>query len=157
MGNVLVLAFAAALLLLAFFTGRHAEHRHYRSIRERERRFLHQPASTAKTWDTRRTVADAKLVVGSVVVSVDHFKRFLARFRLLVGGELHSYSPLIDRGRREAILRMKQACPGAHTYVNMRLETSMISSGAGRAVGTVEVLAYATAVTYADAPIPEAV
>ncbi|MEE3230761.1 MAG: hypothetical protein VX272_06955, partial [Planctomycetota bacterium] len=40
--------------------------------------------------------------------------------------------------------------PGADEYINCRMETSTISSGKGKAMGTVEVIAYSTAITYAD-------
>ena len=43
---------------------------------------------------------------------------------------------------------MKESAPHADIYVNCRLETSTISSGRDKAMGTVEVLAYATAITY---------
>jgi uncharacterized protein YbjQ (UPF0145 family) len=87
------------------------------------------------------------------VISVDHFKRFLSGFRMIVGGEVRSYSSLIDRARREAVLRMKESQPDAHAYINTRLETSTISSTAGNeGIGTIEVLAYGTAVHYDRAP-----
>ena len=69
---------------------------------------------------------------------------------MIFGGELKSYSPLLDRGKREALLRMKESVPGADEYINCRMETSTISSGKGKAMGTVEVIAYSTAITYAN-------
>jgi len=55
---------------------------------------------------------------------------------------------LIDRGRREALLRMKEWAPDADVFLNCRLETASISKGEGKAIGCVEVIAYATAVKY---------
>ena len=136
------------LLGLAFFTGRYFERRHYKSIREREAQFYQQPAVTGIGYDERFLVARSELVIGSVVVSIDYFKQFLAGWSMLVGGELTTYSPLLDRGRREAILRMKEQSPHADIYTNCRLETSRISQGNQNMVGTVEVIAYATALTY---------
>ena len=137
------------LLLLGYQAGKRAENKHYKSIRAREQQFLQQPAITAKQWDTDNAIASSVLVAGSVVVSIDYFKRFMSKFRLIFGGEIKSYSSLIDRGRREALLRMKEQCPTANIYVNCRLETSTISNGKGKAMGTIEVMAYATAMTYA--------
>ena len=58
---------------------------------------------------------------------------------------------LVDRGRREAILRMKEQCADADLIVNLRIETSRISKGAKRrSLGTVEVFAYGTALWYAE-------
>ena len=89
-----------------------------------------------------------ELVMGSVVVSVDYFKRFVAHLRMIFGGRVHTYESLLDRGRREAILRMQERAreQGASMIFNMRFETSSISKGGGQSVGSVEVLAYGTAV-----------
>ena len=141
-------AVALLLLVLGFVVGKVTEHRHYRSIRARERRFLSVPVISTKTLDDPRPVAEARLVLGSVVVSVDYYKRFLSTFRNLFGGELRSYASLIDRGRREALLRMRESQPTADLFLNCRLETASISKGQGKATGTVEVIAYATAITF---------
>lgn len=142
------LLIVGGLIVLAFFTGRWAESRHYHSIKQRERKFLNQPVMTTKTLDDSRQVAKATLVVGSVVVSVDYFKRFLAGFRLFFGGELGSYASVLDRGKREAILRMKESCSDADLYLNCRLETSAISRGGDDSIGSVEIMAYGTAITF---------
>lgn len=138
------------LLALGYFAGSAAERRHYRSIREREEKTLSLPAVTLKSVASLDRVERAKLVSGSAVISVDYFKRLLAGFRALVGGRVKSYETLLDRARREAILRMKEEAAGADIIVNMRIETTSISKGSGRrrnrSVSTVEALAYGTAV-----------
>ena len=140
---------AVSLLALGFVAGKLAEKRHYRSIRDREKLFLDQPAVSFRTPPDLGPIESAHLAVGSVVISVDYYKRLLMAFRRIFGGEVRSYSPLIDRGRREALLRMKEQFPDADLYCNCRLETSTIYSGKGKAIGCVEIVAYATAVTYA--------
>jgi uncharacterized protein YbjQ (UPF0145 family) len=93
------------------------------------------------------------LVTGSVVISVDYFKRFLASLRTLIGGRVTSYESLLDRARREAILRMKEEASklGADKVFNIKLETSSISKSAKGKVGSIEVLAYGTALIPVDA------
>ena len=153
MGAVVNILVPLCLLLLGHYSGRRREKAHYASIKERERQFRLQPALTAKFKDLedQRQVVSARLVTGSCVVSVDYFKRFIAGFRILVGGEVVSYSSLLDRARREAILRMKAAAPEASQYVNLRLMTSSISSGnQSNSLGTVEVVAFATAIQYEE-------
>ena len=95
-----------------------------------------------------REVDHCHLVNGSMVVSVDYFKRILAMLRIFFGGNVQSYETLIDRARREAVLRMKESCPGADQVINLRLETSSITKGKGKQIGSVEVLAYGTAVYF---------
>jgi uncharacterized protein YbjQ (UPF0145 family) len=87
------------------------------------------------------------LVSGNVVISVDYFKTIVAGLRNLVGGNISAYESLLDRARREAILRMQQQAAelDARAVINMKFETSRISGNAGSAVGAVEVLAYGTA------------
>ncbi len=138
-----------ALLVIGYVAGRVAESRHYQSIRAREQKLLDVPAVSWKTLNDPRPIAEAVLTTGSVVVSVDYYKRVLMLFRKIFGGEIRSYASLIDRGRREAVLRMKESCPAADLFLNCRIETSTISNGQSKATGTVEILAYATAVTFA--------
>jgi len=140
------------LLLLGYFIGKAMERGHYNSIQRRELKFLEKPTVTADMPQSDTAIADVGLAYGSVVVSVDYYKRFLTSFRLIFGGELKSYSPLLDRGKREALLRMKESIPEADEYINCRMTTSTISSGKGKAVGTVEVIAYSTAITYGATP-----
>jgi len=136
------------LIVLGYIAGSMAEANHYASIKERENRFFTIPTITSKDYDRSRPIVATQLCVGSVVVSIDYFKRFLSSFRMIFGGEMRAYASLIDRGRREALLRMKEQSPGADIFINCRIETSSISQGQGKSLGTVEVLAYATSIKY---------
>jgi uncharacterized protein YbjQ (UPF0145 family) len=149
-GTLIGWGVSIGLILLGFFVGKYLEASHYASIKAREAATVHVPVVTLEKLPEDRPVATASLVVGSVVVSVDYYKKFLAGFRMFFGGELRSYSSLIDRGRREAILRMKESAPDAHLFLNCRLETASISKGEKNSIGTVEVIAYGTAVVFAD-------
>lgn len=137
------------LIAVGYYAGRAAEKKHFRDIRRREEKFAPIPVTTTKTFASERPVAEARLCVGSVVVSIDHYKRLIAGLRNIFGGEMTTYSPLLDRGRREAILRMKAECPDADMYVNLRLETATMFKGEGKSTGSVEMMCYATAVKFA--------
>ncbi len=138
-----------SLLTLGYFFGQYFERRHYRSIIEREKDTLRVPLLTMKTTPSGLKRCNAALVAGNVVVSVDYFKRFLAGLRAIIGGRVKSYESLIDRARREAILRMKEQAidAGAIVVTNVRIETSSISKGRRQAIGSIEVLAYGTAIS----------
>lgn len=135
------------LLALGYGFGSYAESRHYKSIIARENRLRHIPAVTSRFPQMNNNSRDAELVSGSVVISVDYFKRFIAALRNLVGGRVTSYESLVDRARREAILRMKAQAEqlNANIVFNVKLETSSIHKGRGNSIGSVEVLAYGTA------------
>lgn len=142
------LIITAVLLILGFGFGTYREKRHYQSIFKREKQL-----GKILLFDTRLIPAEleasgGELVHGHVVISVDYFKRFVAGLRKLVGGKLKSYETLLDRGRREAILRMKQQADelGADMVFNIKIETASISKGAEGTVGSVEVYAYGSAV-----------
>lgn len=138
------------LLALGYSAGTWAEKRHYRSIKEREKELLQMAVVTAEGSFPKDRVADAALVSGSVVISIDYFKRLLAILRNIFGGRVKSYESLVDRARREAILRMKEQARdmGAGMIINMRLETSTIGRSANKKkrVGSIEAIAYGTAI-----------
>ena len=140
------------IIVVALITGSTLERRHYRSIDERENKYGRIPLLNSKKYPNPRPVSEARFVSGSVVISYDYFKRFLAGLRMIFGGEVKSYVSLLDRGRREAILRMKEKSHDADLIVNLRIETSSISKGnKKRSLGAVEVFAYGTALWYSAA------
>ena len=137
------------LITVGYIAGTLAEKRHYRSIRKRENAFLNLPAVTMKSVDyPAKEVKSAQMVYGSAVISIDYFKRMLAGLRNIFGGTVKSYETLIDRARREALLRMKEMAGGATVIVNVRIETSTIGKRANKkGVGCLEAIAYGTALT----------
>ncbi|MFN3985624.1 MAG: heavy metal-binding domain-containing protein [Rhodocyclaceae bacterium] len=138
---------ALVSLVVGFVIGRVAEKRHYRSIIERERQFANLLVFAERLPPPIHPAPASQLVSGSVVVSVDYFKRFVAGLRMMVGGRFGSYESLLDRARREAVLRMKQQARGlgANSIFNVKFETTSISKGASKTIGSVEVFVYGTA------------
>ena len=137
------------LLTLGYGFGRHAEKRHYQSILRREKEMRGMLTFSAKTPPQDLKISNTILVGGNVVISIDYFKRFVSGLRGLIGGRMRTYETLLDRARREAILRMKAEAHehGAGMIFNVKLETASISKGAKDTIGSVEVYAYGTAVT----------
>ena len=80
-----IIVFIAA----AYAIGYLIETEHYNSIKERESKFLSLPVITTKHLPAeKKEVQEARLVYGSVVVSIDYFKRILAGLRNIFGGEV---------------------------------------------------------------------
>ena len=148
MGDLII--FALTLGATYFIGTTLIEKKHYRSIKEREKKFLMLPAVTAKNvLESTKKITDSHLVSGNVVISIDFFKKFLAGLRNIFGGEVRSYETVLDRARREAILRMKESALGSNIIINMRIETSNIGrSNKNNSLGCSEVLAWGTAITY---------
>ena len=143
------LGFAVLLIIIGYIVGSVNEKKHYESIKIREKLYLKLPAVTLKNSIPEGVeVENSALVVGGVVVALDQFKKFLAGLYNIFGGEVRSFETLVDRARREAILRMKENAGDAYIIQNMRIETSTIGSTGKRdnSAGAVEVIAYGTAV-----------
>ncbi|MEL6338478.1 MAG: heavy metal-binding domain-containing protein [Myxococcota bacterium] len=141
------------LLLIGYIAGRIAERRHYASIEVREFRFREMPTVTFERLDAWKAERSG-LVYGSVVVSLDYFKRFVAGLRQIFGGRIQAYEPLLDRARREALLRMKEQAhnEGYDAVLNVRLETSRLASSGSDGKGTagVEIVAFGTGIARAQ-------
>ena len=136
----------ATLTALGYFFGRIAERKHFESIRLREIQYKNILLFNERHLPPGQW-RQGPLVSGNVVISVDYFKRLVAGLRALFGGRLATYESLLERARREAILRMKADARsrGAEMIINVRLETASISKGNGDQIGSVEVYAYGTA------------
>lgn len=147
----LQLGIPLALIFLGLVLGTLLEARHFALIRRREATTQRVPVLTGPDYPTDRPISQARMLTGDVVVSVDYFKRILAGLRNIFGGEVASYGPLLDRGRREAILRMKEQWPEADMIINVRVETSSISKGRKNSIGSTEVLAYGTGIKFVGA------
>lgn len=145
-----LISFIIALIFLVcmYFVGSYIEKLHYDSIHEREDKLANLPVVTFDKSYELSNIDKVDLVIGSAVISLDHFKRFLASLQALVGGRMSSYESLVDRARREAVLRMQEAAPGAEIILNVRIETSSIGSTAQQkqSVGSIEAIAYGTAI-----------
>jgi len=135
------------LLMLGYFFGRYFENKHFQSIIAREAELADIIVIASKQTTDTDSAKPGMMVTGSVVISVDYFKRFLAMLRSIFGGRVTAYETLLDRARREAILRMKQEAKSmnADRIFNIKLETASISKNASGNIGSVEVLAYGTA------------
>jgi len=130
-------------LLLIWGIGAWGERRHMRAILAREAQFRGFPVSNLRR--APEGARDAFLVSGSVVLSADAWKTMLAGFRKIFGGRFRSIEPVLERARREAILRLLEDARsrGADAVHNVRLETANLSSTQSLMI---EVIAYGTAV-----------
>ncbi|MFV0476470.1 MAG: YbjQ family protein [Parahaliea sp.] len=94
----------------------------------------------------KRVVRHLGLVQGSTVRAKHAGKDIMAGFKNIFGGELGSYTELLQESRDEALDRMAEQARaiGGNAIVNVRFSTSAIAAGAS------EILVYGTAVEIAD-------
>lgn len=137
------------LLAVGLLFGRANERRHFRELVALEEALRDIVVCNGRGPVDAGAFRSATLVVGSVVIAEDYFKRVAAVLRSLVGGRIGAYESLLERGRREAIVRMKEQARrlGAAQVVNVRLETSSLSEdwSGRRPMFSAEFIAYGTA------------
>ena len=141
------------LVVVGYLAGRGIELRHYASIRKREAALQHVVALSTRFVPAGVAVDETQLVTGSVVVSSDYFKSFVGGIRNLIGGRFRGYETLLERARREAMLRMKQEAlrHGSTLVVAVRFHTTRVAAST---TPSVEVMAYGTAVWRRTAATP---
>ena len=144
------------LLCLGWIAGGYSERRHIRSLLEREDDYSDVLVSDLKTFPKATVAAPAPTIVfAEVVIAADYLKVFFASLRRLVGGELGSYRSLMERARREVILRLIERARvlGYNALANVRVEAADVGGNASRrGLPMVSVLAQATA--YCAEPPP---
>ncbi len=141
--------FFLTLLLIGLLFGTLAERRHYRHLQARESALREVLVFNERRLPAELPVRQGCLVIGSVVIGEDYFKRIAASLKSIFGGRLTVYESLMDRGRREAVVRMKEEAQrlGATMVFNVRFETSSLTEERGGKQGafSAEFIAYGTA------------
>ena len=99
--------------------------------------------TTAATIAGRRVARTIGLVRGTTVRSRHVGRDIMAGLKTIVGGEIASYTTMMEEARGEALQRLiaDAEAHGANAVTDLRFSTAAIMSGAA------EVLAYGTAVT----------
>ncbi len=142
-----------AFLILGFSIGTIVERAHFRRLARREKALSDMLLTDTKSIPEGCVPESCGLVIGDVVVAADYFKTFVAGIRKMIGGELRTYETLLERARREAIVRMMESARamGANRVINVRLSTSTVgSSQRRRQAAMVEIYAYGTAICVPD-------
>ncbi len=147
-------AITPLMLLGAWISGGILERRHLKNLLLLESGSRGVLAVTIEDLPPDWHVESCELVMGNVVISQDYFKRFAASIKGIFGGNIRVLEPLLERARREALIRMKGVAHarGYETVINVRIETSTLASSRRRGKGTagVEILAYGTAISLSN-------
>lgn len=137
----------ALLFVVGYLAGRWNERRHYASIRSRESDMAGVLVFSTRFPPDDIGPVEGRLVSGSAVISDDYFKSVVSSLYNFFGGRVRSYESLIDRARRESVLRMKDEARtlGASMIINVKFQTLAIGGRNQNSVRGVELLAYGTA------------
>jgi uncharacterized protein YbjQ (UPF0145 family) len=128
------IVFFGVPLFFTYFAGSFIEKRHYNSIRRRESEMRNILVFNEKRVPENLVSGQFYFVSGSVVISGSYFRQVITALRAIFGGRIRSLESVMDLGRREAILRMKEEAKsyGADVVFNVRFETSMIGQREGK-------------------------
>jgi uncharacterized protein YbjQ (UPF0145 family) len=98
--------------------------------------------SNTETVDGKQPKKTLGLVRGNTIRARWFGRDIAASLKTIVGGEIKSYTKMIDDAREEALSRMIEKAKeiGANAIVNVRFTTSDVMQGAA------EILVYGTAV-----------
>lgn len=139
-------------LIVCYFIGNHIEKKHYKDIQRREvALFKKRYVSFSKKTVNPAKVEKAQLVSASVVIGCDNFKAFIAGLKNFFGGNVSAYETVLDRGRREAMLRMREMAVAlkADVVINTKIETVVLDPLGSTKNPKVSIIAYGTAIRYA--------
>ncbi|TCM69778.1 uncharacterized protein YbjQ (UPF0145 family) [Acinetobacter calcoaceticus] len=129
------------LFILGWSVGRYVELKHLKQLDEQEQRLRHIQLDVSRF---KTSVDSGQLISSNVVISHDYFKMVIANIQNFFGGRLTAYESVVERARREAVIRLKLEAEkmGATQILGLRLSTSEL----GMQGGMVEVFAYGTAI-----------
>ena len=145
MEDLITWGFWITLFTVSYFIGTYKEKKHFASIVNREKMRVRLPAVTMKRPEDR-AVIKTKLVMGNVVIAGDFFKQVVVQLASLFGMRISVAEGMMDRARREAVLRMKDQAIGADAILNVRVEAMKI--GDRKKMTGIEAMAYGTAIYY---------
>lgn len=131
----------AILFGVGFSFGRYYEQKHLKELDAWETKLTY---ITLESNRMATSIFEGQLVSSNVVISHDYFKYVIASIQNILGGRLTTYESVVDRARREAIIRLKKEAAkiGATHIMGLRLSTTEL----GMQGGMVEVFAYGTAI-----------
>ena len=120
------------------------ERRHFREMDEREVVLDDITLSTLKNVNSGIS-DEVMLLTGSVVISHDYFRTLLIIIKKIIGGNIFAYERLINRARREAIIRLKEEArvQGMNKIINIRFGSALVGP---KFLTAIEMVAYGTGV-----------
>lgn len=129
------------LFLLGLGFGRYNERKHLLQLLEDEKKLAYITVDNQRFTEYEQF---GHLISSNVVISHDYFKYVIASIQNFFGGRLTSYESILDRARREAVVRLKKEAQkmGATHIAALRLSSTEM----GMEGGMVEIFAYGTAI-----------
>ena len=148
--GLIVLIIGLGLVPFYICMGLYIENKMLKQVEQDEKELAHIKVLEVKTVPEKyiQNGCTSQMVCGSITVASNYLRSYFASWRNIFGGEIKSYTLLLDIARRTAMVRMKREAEKLHAdcIINIKYATANIMSSNTSASGTsVEVLVYGTA------------
>jgi uncharacterized protein YbjQ (UPF0145 family) len=128
-GLIAGLVFVLFMLGLGFFVGGATERAHFNRLDRREAEQSDFFVTQLKTFPGIASDGPPpQAFFGEAIIASDYLKNFIGGLRKFFGGEMGSYQKLLERARREALLRIieEARASGYNAMCNVRFESADI-------------------------------
>lgn len=135
MGAVISLVVSVVFILVfGLLCGRTIEVRHFRSLATRESQLQGVLITQSREYIEPTAELAPTMFTSEAVIATDPLKNFFSSWRNFFGGEMRSYVKLIERARREALLRLVEQARGMgyNAICNLRMQTADIGGNLGK-------------------------
>jgi len=138
------------LLTLGFGVGTFTERRHFRRLKDREFECQGVLVTNLKSAPGADQCSAPTMVTGECVIATDYFKSFIAKLKKIIGGELRVYLSLMERARRESIVRLvdEAKAQGFDAICNIRFITADVGGSTAGKKGMTMVAIIASGTAY---------
>lgn len=143
------------MLAFAWSMGVWITRRHETDLAQRELAVAHiYVHNTGRLQDAVLGPHPPVMVTSEVTLGVDHFRGFLGQWKSLFGGQVRSYQMVLDRARREVVMRMLEQTHalGYNALANVRIDFADISGSALRRRKAADISVLASGTAYYVAP-----
>jgi uncharacterized protein YbjQ (UPF0145 family) len=115
-----------ALFIIPMITGQLIERKHFKELEAREAVIRQKILVHNKKHPVMGAPRKMTVVAGEVCIGADRFKTWLAGWRQIFGGKMGSLAPVVERARREALLRVLETAAeqGYSEVGNIRYNTA---------------------------------
>ena len=119
------------------------ERKHLKYLDEKERSLIKIKLNNTKEL-SQCDNEKSQFLIGSAVIAHDYFRGFFIFIRKVIGGNISAYERILQRGRREALIRLKEQAlqQGFNKVINVRFDSTKVANH----ITAVEVIAYGTAI-----------
>lgn len=135
------------LAILGWLLATFLERKHIKCLERKEQQLIEIQLNNLKKT-VNEYHENSAFLMGSVVIAHDYFRGFFIVLRKIIGGNISAYERITQRGRREALIRLKENAlsHGFNKVINVRFDSTKV----GNNITAVEIVAYGTGIKVAQ-------